>query len=220
MVVTVIYCGRGSVTTICVSGHLVYQLPQCPQLFLKEPPMGDDAIYPEGLLTVEVISWSKLPGFWHLKDKKNSSLTINNYLLKHNDHTQYIYIYIYIYIHLCKYIYTSIQMYCIYIYIYIYIYHKLCTLVGPSSHGRAKAGRPARTYVQQLYVDTGCSPEDLPEVMINKEGWRDRVRDIHGDGMTWWYIYIYREIFIFVVFARQKNEMFGWCSFSIIQFFG
>ena len=29
------------------------------------------------------------------------------------------------------------------------------------THGRAKAGRPARTYIQQLCEDTGCCPEDL-----------------------------------------------------------
>ena len=31
------------------------------------------------------------------------------------------------------------------------------------SQGRAKAGRPARIYIQQLYADTGCSPENLPK---------------------------------------------------------
>ena len=31
------------------------------------------------------------------------------------------------------------------------------------TYGRAKAGRPARTYIQQLCEDTGCCPEDLPE---------------------------------------------------------
>ena len=31
------------------------------------------------------------------------------------------------------------------------------------SHGRAKAGQPARTYIQHLCEDTGCSPEDLPD---------------------------------------------------------
>ena len=35
--------------------------------------------------------------------------------------------------------------------------------------GRAKAGRPARTYIQQLFEDTGCSPEDLPVVMNDRE---------------------------------------------------
>ena len=52
------------------------------------------------------------------------------------------------------------------------------------SHGRLKAGRPDRTYIQQLCVDTGCSPEDLPEVMNAWEGWRERVRDICANGMT------------------------------------
>ena len=36
------------------------------------------------------------------------------------------------------------------------------------SHGRAKAGQPARTYIHQLCADTGCSPEDLPVGMNNK----------------------------------------------------
>ena len=41
------------------------------------------------------------------------------------------------------------------------------------SYGRAKAGRTARTYIQQLCEDTGCSPEDLPEVMNDREEWGD-----------------------------------------------
>ena len=36
-------------------------------------------------------------------------------------------------------------------------------LLWTPTHGRAKAGRPARTYIQQLCEDTGCCPEDLPE---------------------------------------------------------
>ena len=36
-------------------------------------------------------------------------------------------------------------------------------LLWISSHGRAKAGWSARTYIQQLYADTVCSPEDLLE---------------------------------------------------------
>ena len=38
------------------------------------------------------------------------------------------------------------------------------------SHGRAKAGQPDRTNTQQLYEDTRCSPEDLPEVRNDREG--------------------------------------------------
>ena len=36
---------------------------------------------------------------------------------------------------------------------------------------RAKAGRPARTYIQQLCEDTRCSLEDLPETMNDREKW-------------------------------------------------
>ena len=60
-------------------------------------------------------------------------------------------------------------------------------LIRTPSHGRAKAGRPNRSYIQQFYVDTRCSPEDLPEAMNDWEGWRERVRDICANGTTrWW----------------------------------
>ena len=52
------------------------------------------------------------------------------------------------------------------------------------TYGRAKAGRPAWTYIQQLCEDTGCSPEDLPEAMNDREKWRESVRDISASGMT------------------------------------
>ena len=55
------------------------------------------------------------------------------------------------------------------------------------TYGRAKAGRPARTYIQQLCEDTGYSPKDLPEAMNDKEKWRERVRDICAGGTTWWW---------------------------------
>ena len=53
-----------------------------------------------------------------------------------------------------------------------------------STYDRAKAGRPARTYIQQLCEDTGCSPGDLPEEMNDRDKWRERVRDIRAGGMT------------------------------------
>ena len=37
------------------------------------------------------------------------------------------------------------------------------------SHGRAKARQPAWTYILQLFVDTGCSPEDLLEAMDDRK---------------------------------------------------
>ena len=53
-------------------------------------------------------------------------------------------------------------------------------LLWTPTYGCAKAGRPARTYIQQLYEDTGCNPEDLPEAMNDREKWRERVRDSRG----------------------------------------
>ena len=55
-------------------------------------------------------------------------------------------------------------------------------LLWTPSHGGAKAGRPARTYIQQLCEDTGCSPEDLPETINDREKWREM--DIRASGMT------------------------------------
>ena len=45
-------------------------------------------------------------------------------------------------------------------------------LLWTPTYGRAKAARPARTYIQQLCKDTGCSPEDLPEAIKDREKWR------------------------------------------------
>ena len=55
-------------------------------------------------------------------------------------------------------------------------------LLWTPSHGRTKAGRPTRTYIQQLCVDTEWIPEDLPEAMDDGEQWRERDRDIRADG--------------------------------------
>ena len=60
-------------------------------------------------------------------------------------------------------------------------------LLWTLTYGRAKAGRPARTYIQKLCEDTGCSPEDLPEAMNDREKWGERIRDIRAGGTTWWW---------------------------------
>ena len=60
-------------------------------------------------------------------------------------------------------------------------------LLWTLSYGRAKAGQPARTYIQQLREDTGCSPEDLPEAMNDREKWRERVRNIRDGDTRWWW---------------------------------
>ena len=60
-------------------------------------------------------------------------------------------------------------------------------LLWTPTYGWAKAGWPARTYIQQLCEDMGCSPEDLPEAMNDREKWWERVRDIHAGGTAWWW---------------------------------
>ena len=60
-------------------------------------------------------------------------------------------------------------------------------LLWTPTYGCARVGRPARTYIQQLCEDTGCNPEDLPEVMNDREKWRERVRDIRAGDATWWW---------------------------------
>ena len=60
-------------------------------------------------------------------------------------------------------------------------------LLWTPTYGQAKAGRPAQTYIQQLCEDTGCNPEDLPEVMNDREKWREMVKDIRAGGTSWWW---------------------------------
>ena len=62
------------------------------------------------------------------------------------------------------------------------------------TYGREKAGRPARTYIQQLCEDTGSCPEDLPRAMNDREKWRERVRDIRATSTIWYDIYIIQPI--------------------------
>ena len=68
-------------------------------------------------------------------------------------------------------------------------------LLWTPSYGWTKAGWPARTYIQQLCEDKGCSPGDRPEAMNYREEWQERVRDIHASSTTswwwWWHVCIY-----------------------------
>ena len=71
-------------------------------------------------------------------------------------------------------------------------------LLWTPTYGQAKAGRPARTYIQQLCEDTGCNPEDLLEAMNDREKWRDRVKDIRAGSTTWWWWWYNKYICIYV----------------------
>ena len=57
-------------------------------------------------------------------------------------------------------------------------------LLWTPSHGRAKAGESARTYIQQLCADTGYSLEDFPGAMNDRDRWQERVREIRAGSAT------------------------------------
>ena len=63
-------------------------------------------------------------------------------------------------------------------------------LMWTPSPGRAKAGRPARTYILQLCADTGCNLEDLPGAMDDRDLWRQRVRESLRRDMIMMMIYM------------------------------
>ena len=79
-------------------------------------------------------------------------------------------------------------------------------LLRTRPYGRAKAERPARTYIQQLCEDTGCSPEDLQEAVNDREKWRERVRDIRASGTTWWWWVIYKLMYLSKLTATERNR--------------
>ena len=73
------------------------------------------------------------------------------------------------------------------------------------THGRAKAGRPARTYIQQLCEDTGCCPEDLPRAMNDREEWWERVRDIRAASTIWWWWWPKDETSVKLLYFRSVS---------------
>ena len=67
-------------------------------------------------------------------------------------------------------------------------------LLWTPTYGHAKAGRPDRTYIQQHCEDTGCSLEDLPEAMNDREKRGSGISVLaarHDD--IYIYIYIYQD---------------------------
>ena len=89
-------------------------------------------------------------------------------------------------------------------------------LLWTPTHGCARVGQPARTYIQQLCEDTGCNPEDLPEAMNDREKWRETVRDIRAGSATWWWSKTEKKIlrkkmhFLFLGFKKNWNKIELW----------
>ena len=86
-------------------------------------------------------------------------------------------------------------------------------LLWTPKHGRAKAGRLARTYIQQLCEDTGCCPEDLPRAMNDREEWWERVRDIRATSAIWWWwlLVTWNYIIAGKLFVLNRNSLYYNC---------
>ena len=68
----------------------------------------------------------------------------------------------------------------------------------------------ARTYIQQL-----CSFEDLPEAMDDWEGWYERVRETHADGMTWWWWW-WLWSFLTICLSVQRSLLGIFCLLPVL----
>ena len=65
-------------------------------------------------------------------------------------------------------------------------------LLWNPTNGPAKVEQPARTFIQLLCANTGCSLEDLQRSMDDRDGWRERVREIRIGSATWlWWWWYY-----------------------------
>ena len=82
-------------------------------------------------------------------------------------------------------------------------------LLWTPGYGQAKAGRPARTYIQQLYEDTGCNPEDLPEA-IDNSGER-------GSGISVLLLMMMMKLQLCV--NSEKYLKFNFSKFNLILFY-
>ena len=83
------------------------------------------------------------------------------------------------------------------------------TMLLPMAFGEKRAGRQARTYIQQFFADTGYILEELPGAIDDWDGWRERIREIRAGMMMmmmmiiiiqsvyiWLHIYIYASMSI------------------------
>ena len=50
-------------------------------------------------------------------------------------------------------------------------------LLWQPRHGKRTPRRPCKTYIDQLAEDIGCTIEDIPTLMQDRENWRKRVKE-------------------------------------------
>ena len=89
-------------------------------------------------------------------------------------------------------------------------------LLWTPTHRHASVGWPERTYLDHLCADTWCSLEDKPGSMDDKDGWKERVREIHAVSMTWWWWYIYIYTHTHILFHSIQSPAGLWPSINFV----
>ena len=89
-------------------------------------------------------------------------------------------------------------------------------LLWTPTYSWAKSGQPAQTYIQQLCEDTGCSPEDLPEAMNDREKWRERVKDIRASGTTWWLWWWWNMVAVHGTLEKYPADTPHWTVWNVL----
>ena len=60
-------------------------------------------------------------------------------------------------------------------------------LLWTYTHRCASIGRPARINLHQLYEELRSCLKDLPGAMDDRDGWKERIREICAVRATWWW---------------------------------
>ena len=82
-------------------------------------------------------------------------------------------------------------------------------LLWTPTHGHVSVGRPANTYIHQLYTNAGCCLKDFPRVMIDEDGWQEIVVESFIS-MPWQWWSWFESSFLFprlVTIPRLKNPV-------------
>ena len=53
------------------------------------------------------------------------------------------------------------------------------------SYGNTSVDQPAKSYIHEFYVDTGCYQADLPGMVANRDGWWESVKGIWAVSTPW-----------------------------------
>ena len=88
---------------------------------------------------------------------------------------------------------------------------------GPLHMAERKQGNQLEpTYSSSVRI-RGCSPEDLPEVMNDRESWRKKVKDIRADDTMWWWGWWWFQYRIKNIY-KLINVSYFYLILSIYQF--